>query len=277
MIWAGLAGIAAWLAGCILAAVAVAEPVAYARFLVDGQTKVGVVRGDRVLEIEGDLFGDHKLGDTFHYLVDVQLLAPVAPAKVFAVGLNYRSHAGMSGARKPEIFYKSPTSVTGPGAPIPYPKDASSLHYEGEMVVVIGKGGRFIAEADALDHVFGVTAGNDVSERGWQGSDLQWWRAKGADGFGPIGPYLVRGLDPGKLMLETRLNGETVQREETSGMLHDTAAIISHISRHVTLSPGDVIFTGTPGSTRSMRPGDVVEVELQGVGVLTNTVKRERP
>ena len=169
------------------------------------------------------------------------------------------------------------TSVTGPDAPIPYPEDSSSLHYEGEMVVVIGKGGKFIAEADALDHVFGVTAGNDVSERGWQGSDLQWWRAKGADGFGPIGPYLVRGLDPGKLMLETRLNGETVQREETSGMLHDTAAIISHISRHVTLSPGDVIFTGTPGSTRSMRPGDVVEVELQGVGILTNTVKRERP
>lgn len=277
MIRAVWAGLAACLAVCGVAAVAWAEPVAYARFVVDGQTKTGVVRGDRVLEIEGDPFGAHKLGDTFHYLADIQLLAPVAPGKVFAVGLNYRSHAGMSGAGKPEIFYKSPTSVTGPGAPIPYPEDATSLHYEGEMVVVIGKGGRFIAEADALDHVFGVTAGNDVSERVWQGSDLQWWRAKGADGFGPIGPYVVRGLDPDKLMLETRLNGETVQREETSGTLNATAAIISHISRHVTLAPGDVIFTGTPGSTRSMRPGDVVEVELQGVGVLTNTVKRERP
>ena len=264
------------LAGCVLAAVAVsAEPVAYARFLVDGQIKTGELRGDRLLEIEGDLFGEHRLSDHFHYLADIKLLAPVKPGKVFAVGLNYRSHAGMSGAGKPEIFYKSPTSVTGPDAPIPYPRDASSLHYEGEMVVVIGKTGRFIPPERALEYVFGVSAGNDVSERSWQGSDLQWWRAKGADGFGPIGPYLVRGLAPGTLMLETRLNGETVQREETSGMLHDTAVIISHISQHVTLNPGDVIFTGTPGSTRSMKPGDVVEVELQGVGILRNTVKRE--
>jgi 2-keto-4-pentenoate hydratase/2-oxohepta-3-ene-1,7-dioic acid hydratase in catechol pathway len=270
-------GVLAALIASVAALPAIAEPVTYARFVVDGETKVGEVRGDRVLEIKGGLFGAREISDRTHKLADVTLLAPVVPGKIFAVGLNYRSHAGMSGAGKPEIFYKSPTSVTGPGAPIPYPVDASSLHYEGEMVVVIGKAGKFIAEADALDHVFGVTAGNDVSERSWQGSDLQWWRAKGADGFGPIGPYVVRGLDPGKLMLETRLNGETVQREETSGMLHDTAAIISHISQHVTLSPGDVIFTGTPGSTRSMRPGDVVEVELQGVGVLTNTVKQERP
>jgi 2-keto-4-pentenoate hydratase/2-oxohepta-3-ene-1,7-dioic acid hydratase in catechol pathway len=264
------------LAGCLLAAaVAAGEPVAYARFMANGQTKIGELRGDRLLEIEGDLFGENKPTNKFHDLADIKLLAPVKPGKVFAVGLNYRSHAGLSGAGQPEIFYKSPTSVTGPGAAIPYPRDASSLHYEGEMVVVIGKAGRFIPVERALDYVFGVTAGNDVSERSWQGSDLQWWRAKGADGFGPIGPYLVRGLDPGKLMLETRLNGKTVQREATSGMLHDTAAIISHISQHVTLDPGDVIFTGTPGSTRSMKPGDVVEVELQGVGILRNTVKRE--
>ncbi len=262
---------------CLIASAVNAEPVAYARFIVDGEIKIGEVRNDRVLEIEGDLFGEHRLNQHFHYLTDIRLLAPVEPRKVFAVGLNYRSHAGMSGAGKPEIFYKSPTSVTGPEAAIPYPADARSLHYEGEMVVVIGKAGRFIPRERALEHVFGVTAGNDVSERGWQGADLQWWRAKGADGFGPIGPYLVRGLDPDKLMLETRLNGETVQREETSGLIHDTAAIISHISQHVTLSPGDVIFTGTPGSTRAMKPGDVVEVELQGVGVLRNTVKRERP
>ena len=264
------------LAGCLLvSAMAVAEPVAYARFQIGGQTKIGELRGDRILEIEGDLFGAHELTNQFHDLADIKLLAPVKPGKVFAVGLNYRSHAGISGAGKPEIFYKSPTSVTGPDAAIPYPKGASSLHYEGEMVVVIGKTGRFIPVERALDHVFGVTAGNDVSERSWQGGDLQWWRAKGADGFGPIGPYLVRGLNIGELMLETRLNGKTVQREETSGMLHDTAAIISHISQHVTLEPGDVIFTGTPGSTRSMEPGDVVEVELQGVGILRNTVKRE--
>jgi 2-keto-4-pentenoate hydratase/2-oxohepta-3-ene-1,7-dioic acid hydratase in catechol pathway len=266
-------------AGALLFAstTAIADPVAYARFLVDGAIKVGEVRGDRVVEIEGGLFGVRKATKRSHALGNIKLLAPVAPGKVFAVGLNYRSHAGLSGAGQPEIFYKSPTSVTGPGAAIPYPADASSIHYEGEMVIVIGKTGRFIPPERALDHVFGVTAGNDVSERSWQGSDLQWWRAKGSDGFGPIGPFVVRGLDPDRLMLETRLNGKIVQREETSGMLHDTAGIISHISQHVTLHPGDVIFTGTPGSTRSMKPGDVVEVELQGVGILRNTVKRERP
>lgn len=266
-------------AGALLfvSSAATADPVAYARFLVDGLIKVGEVRGDRVVEIEGGLFGAREPTHRSHALGNIKLLAPVAPGKVFAVGLNYRSHAGLSGAGQPEIFYKSPSSVTGPGAAIPYPADASNLHYEGEMVIVIGKTGRFIPPEQALDHVFGVTAGNDVSERSWQGSDLQWWRAKGSDGFGPIGPFVARGLDPDKLMLETRLNGKTVQREETSGMLHDTAGIISHISQHVTLHPGDVIFTGTPGSTRSMKPGDVVEVELQGVGVLRNTVKRERP
>jgi 2-keto-4-pentenoate hydratase/2-oxohepta-3-ene-1,7-dioic acid hydratase in catechol pathway len=263
--------------GLLFATGASAEPVAYARFMIDGMTKFGEVRGDQVLEIEGGLFGARERNDRVHALGDIKLLAPVKPGKVFAVGLNYRSHAGMSGAGQPEIFYKSPTSVTGPGASIPYPDDASSLHYEGEMVVVIGKTGRFIPVERAMEHVFGVAAGNDVSERSWQSSDLQWWRAKGSDGFGPIGPYVVRGLDPDKLMLETRLNGKTVQREETSGMLHDTAAIISHISQHVTLDPGDVIFTGTPGSTRSMKPGDVLEVELEGVGTLRNRVKQELP
>lgn len=254
---------------------ALAEPVAYARFLVNGETKVGQIQGDRVFEIDGDLFGEHSISRRFHSLAIVRLLAPVTPRKVFAVGLNYRSHAGMSGGARPEIFYKSPTSVTGPGAAIPYSRDARGLHYEGEMVVVIGKKGRFIPKQRALDHVFGLTAGNDVSERSWQGGDLQWWRAKGADGFGPIGPYVVTGLDPGNLLLRTRLNGKTVQRERTASLIHDVPTIISFISRHVTLEPGDVIFTGTPGSTSAMRPGDVVEIELEGVGVLRNIVKRE--
>jgi len=160
---------------CLLCAGAAwAEPTVYARFKIDGEVKTGVVRGDRALEIVGDLFGEHEFNHHFHYLRDIELLAPVVPRKVFAVGLNYRSHAGMSGGAKPEIFYKSPTSVTGPEAAIPYSPDASSLHYEGEMVVVIGKSGRFIPPERAMEHVFGVTAGNDVSERRWQGGDLQW-------------------------------------------------------------------------------------------------------
>ena len=152
--------------GCLLATAlaSAAEPVIYARFMIDGETKVGEVRGNRVLELDGKVFGAHKPSDRAHDLADIKLLAPVTPGNVFAVGLNYLSHAGLSGAGQPEIFYKSPTSVTGTGAAIPYPAGASSLHYEGELVVVIGKAGRFIPLERAMDHVFGVTAGYDVSE-----------------------------------------------------------------------------------------------------------------
>jgi 2-keto-4-pentenoate hydratase/2-oxohepta-3-ene-1,7-dioic acid hydratase in catechol pathway len=123
--------------------------------------------------------------------------------------------------------------------------------------------------------IFGVTCGNDVSERDWQGGpqkDLQWWRAKGADTFGPLGPCIVTGLDYGKLLLQTRLNGEVVQKQVTSDLLFDPAHIVSYISNYVTLTPGDVIYTGTPGATRKMKPGDVVEVDIEGIGVLRNQI-----
>jgi 2-keto-4-pentenoate hydratase/2-oxohepta-3-ene-1,7-dioic acid hydratase in catechol pathway len=124
----------------------------------------------------------------------------------------------------------------------------------------------------AADYVFGVTAGNDVSERDWQRSDLQWLRAKASDAFAPIGPAIVSGLDHNDLLVQTRVNGEIRQSERSSDLIFDIETIVSYVSRYVTLMPGDVIFTGTPGSTRAMQPGDVVEVEVEGVGVLRNTV-----
>jgi 2-keto-4-pentenoate hydratase/2-oxohepta-3-ene-1,7-dioic acid hydratase in catechol pathway len=141
-------------------------------------------------------------------------------------------------------------------------------------VVVIGKRARDVPADKALEYVFGVTAGNDVSERGWQGGDLQWWRAKAAHGFAPIGPYIATGLNVDDLLVQTRLNGRTVQSERTTHMLHDVAAIVSSISGYVTLEPGDAIFTGTPSS---MQVGDKVEVEVEGVGVLSNPVASRRP
>jgi 2-keto-4-pentenoate hydratase/2-oxohepta-3-ene-1,7-dioic acid hydratase in catechol pathway len=124
----------------------------------------------------------------------------------------------------------------------------------------------------AAEYIFGVTAGNDLSERDWQRNDLQWLRAKGSDTFGPIGPVIVRGLDPNDLLLQTRVNGEVRQSERTRDLIFDVEEIVSYVSRYVTLYPGDVIFTGTPGSTMALEPGDVVEVEVEGVGVLRNTV-----
>ena len=269
------AGMAVLLVATLSSVHALGEPIKYARYQIDGEIRHGIVEAARVYDISGDLFGAAKRTGTSYALSEIRLLAPIVPRNVLAVGLNYRSHAGFTGSH-PEIFLKTLSSISGPGDPIPHFPDSSSLHYEGEMVVVIGKTALDVPPDKVADYILGVTAGNDVSERAWQGGDLQWWRAKGADGFAPIGPYLVSGLSYDDLLLQTRLNGKVVQSERTSGMTHDVAAIVSWISHYVTLNPGDVIFTGTPGSTSSMKPGDVVEIELQGVGVLRNPVRARR-
>jgi 2-keto-4-pentenoate hydratase/2-oxohepta-3-ene-1,7-dioic acid hydratase in catechol pathway len=140
---------------------------------------------------------------------------------------------------------------------------------------VIGKTARRVTPAEGRDAIFGVTCGNDVSERDWQGGpqkDLQWWRAKGADTFAPLGPCIVCGLDYGNLLLQTRLNGEVVQKQNTSDLIFDLPSIISFVSNFVTLNPGDVIYTGTPGSTQKMSPGDTIEVDIESIGILRNRV-----
>jgi 2-keto-4-pentenoate hydratase/2-oxohepta-3-ene-1,7-dioic acid hydratase in catechol pathway len=191
------------------------------------------------------------------------------------VGLNYKSHLGERPAAKyPGLFAKYPTSIIPHGDTIRIPQDANNVHYEGEMVLVIGKRASRVSKEEAKSYVFGVTVGNDVSERDWQRDDLQWFRAKAADTFGPLGPVLVTGLNYDDLLLQTRLNGAVVQSQRTRDLIFDVASIVSYVSQYVTLMPGDVIFTGTPGTTRQMKPGDTVEVELEGVGVLRNPVAR---
>ena len=203
----------------------------------------------------------------------VRLLAPATPAKVIAVGLNYKSHLGeRPSATYPGLFAKFPTSIIADGDTVRLPVDALNVHYEGEMVLVIGKRASNVSPTDARSVVFGVTVGNDVSERDWQKSDLQWFRAKASDTFGPLGPILVTGMNYDDLLLQTRLNGEVVQSQRTKDLIFDVPTIVSYVSRYVTLEPGDVIYTGTPGTTRQMKAGDVVEVELEQVGVLRNPV-----
>jgi 2-keto-4-pentenoate hydratase/2-oxohepta-3-ene-1,7-dioic acid hydratase in catechol pathway len=225
----------------------------------------------------GDLFDGRTPAGSTMQLSDVTLLAPCQPGKILAVGLNYKSHlGGRPQPTRPEIFYKAVTALQDPGGPIVTPRDATDLHYEGELVAVIGKAVRNATPDEARDAIFGVTCGNDVSERNWQhgpGKDLQWWRAKGCDTFAPLGPAIVTGIDYGNLLLETRLNGESVQKQYTSDLIFACPAIVSWISGWVTLLPGDIIYTGTPGNTRKMSPGDTVEVEIEGIGVLSNPVK----
>ncbi|MBA3582696.1 MAG: fumarylacetoacetate hydrolase family protein [Gammaproteobacteria bacterium] len=236
----------------------------------------GLLNDDIIAELSSELFDpQHTFSGRQLKLADVQLLAPCQPSKVIAVGLNYRSHIGnMQTPEYPGLFAKYPTCIIGNNAAIIMPDDAESLHYEGELVVVIGKEAKNITPAQAKDFIFGVTAGNDVSERHWQRNDMQWFRAKGSDTFGPIGPVITQGLNYNQLNLTTRLNGEIKQHANTSELIFDVDYLVSYISRYVTLVPGDVIFTGTPGRTSRMAIDDVVEVELEGVGTLRNSIER---
>lgn len=249
----------------------------YIRFQHNSTTAYGILEGETVRPIRGGLFGPREqTGETLP-LSAVKLLYPCEPPKVFAVGRNYKSHLGeRQEPKRPEIFYKPITSLIGTGEAIRFPGGARNVHSEGELVLVIGRHVRDASPEEARDAIFGVTCGNDVSEREWQNGpdkDLQWWRAKGADTFGPLGPVIVAGLDYTRLMLETRYNGEVVQRQSTADLIFDCPTVVSWISRAVTLTPGDVIYTGTPGTTRPMKPGDVVEVEIEGIGVLRNPVE----
>jgi 2-keto-4-pentenoate hydratase/2-oxohepta-3-ene-1,7-dioic acid hydratase in catechol pathway len=248
----------------------------YVRFRRGNAVAYGILDGETIREIKGGLFDGGKETGATHKLREVKLLYPCEPPKVFAVGLNYRSHLGnRTPPSRPEIFYKPISSLQHPEDPIVIPKDSRNTHFEGELVVVIGKRARDLSAAQAREAIFGVTCGNDVSERDWQNGpdkDLQWWRAKGADTFGPLGPAVVTGLDYGKLLLQTRVNGEVKQKQSTSDLLFDCPAIVSWISRAVTLYPGDVIYTGTPGTTSKLNPGDTVEIDIEGIGVLRNKV-----
>ncbi len=253
------------------------NPSTFVRYQRGSAAAYGLLEGDTIREIAGSLFGDHKPTGATHRLDAVKLLYPCEPPKIFAVGRNYKSHLGARAQPdRPEIFYKPVTALLNPGDPIRFPRDAGNVHYEGEMVLVIGKRIKDASPEEARDAIFGVTCGNDVSERDWQSGpskDLQWWRAKGSDTFAPLGPAVVRGLDWGNLIVRTRLNGEVVQEQSTADLIFDCHTVVSWISRAVTLTPGDVIYTGTPGATKAMKHGDVVEVEVEGVGVLRNPVE----
>jgi 2-keto-4-pentenoate hydratase/2-oxohepta-3-ene-1,7-dioic acid hydratase in catechol pathway len=264
--------------------ISAAEPVKYARFQKGETVAYGIVEGDSIRQLTGDLFGSPKLSGATHALRDVKLLPPTQPTQVLALAGNYRSHLQNETVppkfQIPQPFFKSPSCLVGQGDAIVIPKDAKTVHYEAELVIVIGKRCSNVSKEQALNYVFGVTAGNDVSERIWQNDievkDIQWWRAKGADTFGPVGPFIVTGLDYGNLRLRLRLNGEVKQDEKTDHFIHDIPTTISFISQYVTLHPGDLIFTGTPGKTSDIKPGDVVEVELEGVGTLKNPVVAEK-
>ena len=245
----------------------------YVRYDFDGQVSYGVLDGDFIHQLRGDVYTSAEKTGAVVALSAVRLLVPAEPRKVVAAGFNYRSHLGdQNVAAEPGLFDKHATSLVPHEATVTYYEGATDLHFEGEMVLVIGKRARNVTEAEAADYIFAVAPGNDISERVWQGNDLQWFRAKGADTFGPVGPVMARGADYNDLLLQTRVNGEVMQSQRTADLIFGPEFLVSYISRYVTLEPGDMIFTGTPGTTSAMQPGDVVEIELEHVGVLRNTI-----
>ncbi|MBS1788536.1 MAG: fumarylacetoacetate hydrolase family protein [Acidobacteria bacterium] len=271
-----LAGAAASIAIVSVESQAATAVEKYVRFERAGRTAYGRLEGDAVRELTGSFLAGGNPTRVVHPLKSVTLLVPCEAPKIIAVARNYKSHIGNTPPPpRVENFFKPITCLQRHDAPIIYPTDAKNLHYEGELVLVIGKMIRNASREQAREAIWGVTCGNDVSERDWQNGankDIQWWRAKGADTFGPAGPCVARGLDYGNLMLRTRLNGQVVQEASTKDLIYDCETIVSVTSRYVTLTPGDLIYTGTPGVTKPMKPGDIVEVEIEGVGVLRNRV-----
>ena len=260
------------------ASLAEAQVTKYVRYSVNGAASYGILDGETIRELSGDFF--HSPAPTGRTVrrAEATLLAPVVPSKVIAVGLNYKSHLGETPAAKyPGLFAKMPTSIIGPEASIVIPPGAGNVHFEGELVIVIGRRAKNVSVADAPQYIFGVTAGNDVSERDWQRDDLQWFRAKASDTFGPLGPVIVKGANYGDLLLQTRVNGQVLQSQRTKDLIFDVPTIVSYISQFVTLEPGDVIYTGTPGATKAMKAGDVVEIEIEGIGILRNRVVASSP
>lgn len=247
-----------------------------ARFTDGDEIHFGLVADGRVTPIAGDLFGDRApTGDPIG-LDEIKLLAPIVSRQMLAVALNYKSHLGdRTPPGNPELFWKSPSSLIGPDDTIVMPKDAERVDSEGELVIIIGRRCSKVSKADALDHVLGYTCGNDVSARDWQRGDRQWWRAKSADTFSSMGPWIVEDLDPTALTLVTRYDDEEIQRTETNLLIYDIPTVINFVSAVVTLEPGDAIYTGTPGTTAQMKDGQTVEVEISEIGTLRNPVVQE--
>jgi len=250
----------------------------FVRFEADGAARYGRLGKNTIRSIEGDIFAEFKTGNEEYDPSNVRLLPPCRPGKIIALGLNYRDHArelGFPIPDEPLIFLKPGTAVIGPDSSIMYPRMSKRVDYEAELGVVIGKRARFVPQDKAYDYILGYTCVNDVTARDLQRKDVQFTRSKSFDTFAPIGPCIARGMDPSHLKVESYLNGELRQSSHTGNLIYGVAELVSFISEVMTLLPGDIIATGTPSGIGPMVPGDVIEIVVESIGTLRNTVKAE--
>ncbi len=238
----------------------------------------GLVEGNLIYALEGDPYGDFGPGMRVGRLGRVRLGPPCQPSKIVALGLNYADHAVEAGLALPEqpiIFLKPPTAVIGDQDRIIYPAISQRVDYEAELAVVIGRRAKNVPSHEARRYILGYTCGNDITARDLQYRDGQWTRSKSFDTFCPLGPWIVTDLNPSKLAITCRVNGEVRQAGNTKDMIFSIWSLVSFISQIMTLEPGDVILTGTPAGVGPLSPGDVVEVEIEGIGTLRNEVIAE--
>ena len=248
------------------------------RFERSGDVRWGALRGEALVPLTGSIFENPVPEGEPIPIGEVRVLAPVQPSKIVAVGRNYREHAeemGNAPPVEPLLFLKPSTAVIGPRDAILYPAASSRVDYEGELAVVIRKTARGLSDAaNVVDYILGCTCLNDVTARDLQEKDKQFTRAKSFDTFAPLGPCIAAGLDPAALEIKTFLNGRLRQSSNTRHLIFPVPFLVRFISRIMTLLPGDVITTGTPAGVGPMQPGDRVDVQIEGIGTLSNEVRK---
>ncbi|MEW6093788.1 MAG: fumarylacetoacetate hydrolase family protein [Chloroflexota bacterium] len=235
----------------------------------------GWILEDKVGAIEGDIYGEYRRLEAEVPLADVKLIAPVQPSKILCIGRNYVEHAKEHNVEVPKvplIFMKPPSSIINPGETIILPPQSQQVEHEAELVAVIGKRGRQITPEQAQAYIYGYTVGNDVTARDLQKSDGQWTRAKGFDTFCPFGPWVDTDFDPADAVITCKVSGQPRQMASTRDMVFNVGQLIAFITSVMTLEPGDLIFTGTPAGVGPLKPGDTVDVEIEGLGKLSNPV-----
>lgn len=237
----------------------------------------GEFEPEGIVPLVGNPFRTFHRDSTFYQHGEVRLLAPVVPGKIVCVGLNYRDHVTESKTSdeppdEPMLFLKPPSSIIGPGGSIVLPASSSRVDFEGELGIVIGQTCRGISEVEADEFIYGITCANDVTARDFQRQDKQWGRAKGFDTFCPVGPWVCVGEDHRRLVIETLVDMELKQRACVDDMIFSPTELVSFISSIMTLYPGDLILTGTPGGAGPLKPGSKVEVRIENIGSLVNDV-----
>ncbi len=256
-----------------------------ARFSTPAGPRFGLILDSVLYALAGpaqaDLFGGADLapGERIGPADALPLLPPVMPGKIACIGRNYAAHAaehGVSVPDEPVLFLKPPSALIGHGGEIVLPPRVGRVDHEAELAVIIGRRASHVSREDALRYVFGYTCANDVSARDYQKKDGQWGRAKGFDTFCPLGPWIVTGLDPSDLAIACHVNGAQRQSARTSDMIFDVATLVSFVSGVMTLLPGDVLLTGTPSGVSPLADGDTVEITIEGIGTLRNTVRNTR-